>query len=228
MTIQEIKSVVSEGEHVQLEFKKKVSFPEKIVREIVAFANTQGGTLLIGVDDNGSIDGLKFAEEDQFVLEQAISKYCRPKINYRAEIVKLNKKKSIINYTIYESARKPHFVLENLEMKKGKAYVRVKDKSIQASREIREILRRSRKKKDIKFNFGDKEKLLMEYLDQHDFITVKQFAQVASLNQYQASRTLILLVLANVLKVIPQEKADLYRLSTVNDQKSYNNLRNPN
>ena len=221
MTLQEIKSVVNEGENLHLEFKRKVAFPEKIVREIVAFANTQGGTLLIGVDDNGTLAGLKFAEEEQYVLENAISKYCRPKIKYKSEIIRLSEKKSIINYTIYESLNKPHFVLEDLEQKKGKAYVRVNDRSIQASREMREILRRSRKNKDIKFNFGDKEKLLMEYLDQHKHITVDQFAKLANLNSYKASRTLILLVLANVLKVLPREKEDFYLLNQVHTNGNY-------
>lgn len=68
--------MVKAGENDFLEFKRKASFPEKIVKEIVAFANTRGGDLLIGVDDNGTIPGLKFAEEDAWVLDNAIQQYC--------------------------------------------------------------------------------------------------------------------------------------------------------
>ena len=52
MTLQEVKELAVKGEGLQIEFKKKAAYPEKIVREVIALANTQGGTLLIGVDDD--------------------------------------------------------------------------------------------------------------------------------------------------------------------------------
>lgn len=210
MTLREIQSSISGGESQLVEFKKKVAHPEKIVREVVAFANSKGGELYIGVDDDGRISGLKFAEEDKFALEKAISRYCRPRIRFASEIIKISEKKSIIRYTIFESPKKPHYVIED---KKGKAYVRVDDRSVQASKEIREILRRSRNGKDVKFHFGEKEKTLMQYLQTQEHITIRQFATLAGISSYMASRTLILLVLANVLKVIPRELEDWYVLN---------------
>lgn len=210
MTLREIQSSIRGGESQIVEFKKKVAHPEKIVREVVAFANSNGGELYIGIDDDGKISGLKFAEEEKFALEKAISRYCRPRIKFASEIIKITEKKSIIRYTIFESPNKPHYVIEN---KKGKAYVRVNDRSVQASKEIREILRRSRNVKDVKFHFGDKEKMLMQYLQENDHITIGQLAVMAGISRYMASRTLILLVLANVLKVIPRELEDWYVLN---------------
>ncbi|MCK5704374.1 MAG: ATP-binding protein, partial [Cyclobacteriaceae bacterium] len=72
MKLPELEYLVRNGEGQLLEFKLKASFPEKIVKEMVAFANSNGGQLLIGVDDDGRISGLKFAEEDKFVIEKAI------------------------------------------------------------------------------------------------------------------------------------------------------------
>lgn len=226
MSLQKLRQLVRQGEGEMIEFKRKVAHPEKIIREIVAFANTRGGDLLIGVDDNGSIPGIKFAEEEIFVLERAIKKWCRPHIDYEVEIIPISSKKFVVSYHIHESDRKPHYIIENKtaavvaekstgrrqKKKWGQAYVRFEDKSLQASREMWQILRRKRKQKDIKFNFGEKEKLLMEYLDQHTSITVKQFAELAQLPVRNASQTLVLLVLANVLKVIPREKEDLFML----------------
>ena len=60
--VNQLRRLVSQGEGQHLEFKRKASFPEKIVRELIAFANTEGGTLLIGVDDDKSIPGVKFPE----------------------------------------------------------------------------------------------------------------------------------------------------------------------
>lgn len=226
MSLQKLRQLVQQGEGEMIEFKRKVAHPEKIIREIVAFANTSGGNLLIGVDDNGSIPGIKFAEEEIFVLERAIEKWCRPHIDYEVEIIPISSKKFVVSYHIHESDRKPHYIIEDQstavvagknprqrpKKKWGQAYVRFEDKSLQASREMWQILRRKRKQKDIKFNFGEKEKLLMEYLDQHGFITVRQFAEAAQLPIRNASQTLVLLVLANVLKVIPKEKEDVFML----------------
>lgn len=227
MSLHKIKQMVRRGEGEMVEFKRKVVHPEKIIREIVAFANTKGGNLLIGVDDNGTIPGIKFADEEIFLLEKAIKKWCRPSIEYEIEIVPISAKKSVVNYQIKESTRKPHYILEDqsanhklIQQKdgkpykrlRGKAYIRYEDKSLQASREVWQILRREKKQKDIKFTFGEKEKLLMEYLDQHQQITVGQFVELAHLPQRSASQTLVLLVLANVLKVVPQEKEDVFVL----------------
>ena len=81
MTAAELKNLVKKGEGLCLEFKKKADHPEKIVRELVAFANTQGGFLLVGVEDNGNISGLKFPEDEQYVIEAALSKYVKPELD---------------------------------------------------------------------------------------------------------------------------------------------------
>ncbi|MGB3849435.1 MAG: ATP-binding protein [Tunicatimonas sp.] len=225
MTLQEIQRLVRRGEGVQIEFKRKVAHPNKIIREIVAFANTRGGSLLIGVDDNGNIPGVRSAEEERYGLEKAIRQWCRPSIDYEVEVVPISGQKSVIHYKILEGQRKPHYVLRSafpeadnaasLVKKpkgKGRAYVRHDDKSLQASPEVWQILRRSRKDKDVKFQFGDKERVLMTYLEENTQITVNQFAKLVKESRYRASRTLILLVLANVLRVIPQEKEDTFVL----------------
>ncbi len=223
MSLQEIQRIVRRGEGEQLEFKRKVAHPNKIIREIVAFANTRGGSLLIGVDDNGSIPGVRSAEEERYGLEKAIQQWCRPSIDYDVEVIPISGQKSVIHYKIHEGQRKPHYVLRSafpetdsansvVKKFKGKAYVRHEDQSLQASSVVWQILRRSRKDKDVKFQFGEKERMLMTYLEEHSRITVNQFAKLAKESRYRASRTLILLVLANVLRVIPQEKEDTFVL----------------
>jgi hypothetical protein len=227
MSLQDIHKLVKQGEGEHIEFKRKVAHPEKIIREIVAFANTKGGDLLIGVDDDGNIPGIRYADEEIFALENAIRRWCRPKIEYHVEVVQLSEKKSVVHYKIRESERKPHYVLNDqakppppAERKKkpprrhkGKAYVRFEDKSLQASPEVWKILKRGRRQKDIQFTFGEKEKLLMQYLEQHHSITLSEFAEFAHLPRFRASQTLVLLVLANVLKVIPREKEDVFMLN---------------
>jgi predicted HTH transcriptional regulator len=53
-----IKNLIKQGEHQQLDFKFEITDSKKIARSLVAFANTDGGKLLIGVKDNGAIAGV--------------------------------------------------------------------------------------------------------------------------------------------------------------------------
>ncbi len=53
-----IDEIISQGENQAVEFKSVSVRVESIAKELVAFSNTQGGTLLIGVEDNGLISGI--------------------------------------------------------------------------------------------------------------------------------------------------------------------------
>ena len=209
MTLQEVNKLARNGEGLHVEFKKKVAHPEKIVREIIAMANTEGGYLLIGVDDDGTVSGQKYIEEDIFLLDNAIKSLIKPVLQPEKSILSITSKKGVAVYQIEKSNLRPHFILEE---NKKKSYVRVEDRSIQASKEVWEILKRQKHDNDVFFNYGEKETLLMKALTEQPSITLKQFAQIASLSRYMASRTLVKLVLANVLKVVPQEIEDLYVL----------------
>lgn len=75
---------------------------------------------------------------------------------------------------------------------------------------MQEIIKRSKKKRDIHFSFGEPEKKLMEYLEHHATITLAEYMKFSGLNRFRASRKLILLVLANVIRITATEKGDLY------------------
>ncbi len=199
------------GENEVTEFKKKANFPEKIIKEIIAFANTKGGNLLIGIDDDGTITGTKTPEEDLFVLENAISRYCFPRINYAIDVVRISDKRAVLNYTIFESDRKPHYAVDKQSSGRKKVYIRLDDRSIQASREVREVMKGKNRKHGMKVQLGEKEKILMNYLGENPEITLGEFSKIAGINKYIASKTLVWLVLSNILEIIPREEEDIYR-----------------
>ncbi|GHB30044.1 AlbA family DNA-binding domain-containing protein [Mongoliitalea lutea] len=210
MTLQEIYKLAQQGEGIRTEFKKKAAFPEKIAREIIALANTQGGYLLIGVDDDGTVSGQRFIEEEVFVMEKAIREYIFPELTYEVSIQKLNPKKGIAVFSIPISENRPHYMKDG---ERKKAYVRVKDRSIQASREMWEIIKRGKTPKDTVFTYGEKETLLMKALGEQEKITLREFQRIAKLPKFLASKTLVRLVLANVLKIQPQEREDYFVLN---------------
>lgn len=209
MTLQEVTRLAQKGEGLHIEFKKKASHPEKIVREIIALSNTDGGYLMIGVDDDKTVSGQRYIEEDVYVLEKAMKEKIRPTVNYKLSIIPINEKKGVAVYQFEKSPKRPHFLYED---GRKKSYVRVEDRTVQASREVWEILRRGKNEKNIIFNYGDKETKLMQALNEKESITLKEYSKIARLPRFIASKTLVRLVLANVLQVVPQEQEDLFRL----------------
>jgi len=210
LQVQQLKNLVAQGEGSTLEFKRKVSHPEKVVREMIAFANSAGGVLLVGIADDGSIPGLKYPEGESHVISEALKKVT-PALPFHETFIPLGGSRTVLQYKVFESLSKPHF-MDN-DNKSRECFIRIQDKSIKASREVREILKRKQQSKGVHFRYGDHENILMKYLEAHHTITLKEYMVVSGLNRFIASKKLVLLVLANVLRVIPSEKGDQYTLA---------------
>ena len=65
--IEQIKQLIEQGENSAVEFKSSEVRPESLAREIVAFANSSGGTNLIGVEDRGKITGVDQHQTETWV-----------------------------------------------------------------------------------------------------------------------------------------------------------------
>ena len=124
-----IASLIEEGEHELQDFKFAISDARKIARSISAFANNDGGRLLVGVKDNGVIAGVR-NEEDIYVIEQAAEMYCRPSQEIRVTAFKTEPDKVVLRIEIDRAERRPVEVLESDGSRR--AYYRVKDENIAA------------------------------------------------------------------------------------------------
>ncbi len=207
MDLRQVERLAQKGEGLTIEFKKKAAHPDKIVREVIALANTKGGYLLLGVDDDGTVSGHKYIEEEIYALDKAIKELIFPPVVYGTVKLAINQKKGVAVYEIPKSHIRPHYLLEN---NKKKAYIRVEDKSIQASREMWQILKKQQNETNIVFKYGRKEEMLVKALEEKQSITLSEYMRLAKIPVYLASRTLVKLVLANVLEVIPREYEDVY------------------
>ncbi len=200
--------LIKQGEGQFVEFKKKVSHPEKIVREVVAFANSRGGHLFIGVEDSGKMSGLKFPEDDEYVLSKAIKELCHPKIGFSVKFLQVGDVE-ILHYQIAEGLLKPYFAFLEKRHRYGKSFVRVEDHSIQASYEMRQILKRSRGHQK-PMVFEGKTQQLFDFFKTHSEITLSQFMELSGMDKKLASNKLIDLSLSGALKIHPREGEDVF------------------
>lgn len=123
-----IKSLIAQGEHQQLDFKFEISDARKIARTLSAFANTDGGRLLVGVKDNGRISGIR-SDEEYYMIESAATLYCKPELAFDS-IIHTVEGKNVLEIFIPPVQNKPVYARD--ERNRWMAYQRVKDESILA------------------------------------------------------------------------------------------------
>ncbi len=218
MDIKQLKSLVAQGENYQLEFKMKATHPEKIAREMVAFANTSGGILLIGVEDNKVISGCKYPEEEIFVVTKYIETHC-PELQYDLVRIPVSSRREVIVLEIREHERKPVFLRDYPEKGNWQAFVRVEDMSVVASREMEYILKYQKDKRDWVFFYGKREEAIVRYLSEHPSISMLQAQVLLNLPRKPTSKTLVALVRASLVKIIPGEQGDIFAL----EEKAFEN-----
>lgn len=200
-----LKELVQLGEGLHLEFKRKAKYPEKILKEISAFANTDGGLLIVGVDDNLTIPGVESADEEEFMILNGIGKLLSPPLSVKVQHLRLPSDNYVVVFEVPKGEERPYMVQANEYVTEPRAYIRMDHQSIQASREMRELLKVEKKAKNLRFEYGEKERTLLDYLTTNPQINVTAFASLAGINKRVASRTLVLLTACNVLRIIPSD-----------------------
>src|ERR1039457_2808303 len=128
-----ISKLIDKREHQQLDFKFEITDARRIARSLVAFANTDGGRLLIGVKDNGASAGMR-SDEEYYMVEAAAKMYCKPPVTFLTKEWTVNTK-NVLEIIVPKSPYKPHFAAH----KDGKwmVYIRNGDQNLLANRILR-------------------------------------------------------------------------------------------
>lgn len=127
----ELFEMVANGENSGVEFKRDDIRPEQLAKEIVAFANVQGGRIFLGVEDNGEFTGLQRTHAQEWVLN-AFRDKVHPQIIPYYEEIELEKGLRIGVIRIAAGISKPYVVRHN---NREEVYIRMGDRSELASRE---------------------------------------------------------------------------------------------
>jgi predicted HTH transcriptional regulator len=213
-------ALIAEGEGLRIEFKRHFSTPEKIAKEMIAFANTKGGTILFGVGDDGELIGLQSEKSEISEIENASQFLCEPPIDVRCDIIPFGGHKDIIAVTVPSSSQKPHTLVEydssGKRVTNGSriGFVRVQDKSMQASKEVMNVMRSAHPSAPpLRIAIGYNERALFEYLEENRKITVNEFADLVNISRRRASKILVDLVRAGTLLLHTVEMPEFFSLA---------------
>ncbi|MCY4215904.1 MAG: putative DNA binding domain-containing protein [Flavobacteriaceae bacterium] len=109
MTIEQLHAIIDNGEDSKHQFKSHVKHPESLAREMVAYSNSNGGMILIGVTDNGELSGLTpdHIKHINQHISNAVSQHVKPPINVNTQNFTLPGGKVIV-ISIKEGENKPY------------------------------------------------------------------------------------------------------------------------
>lgn len=205
----ELQQLILAGENDSVDFKQRVTQPEKIARTLVSFANTRGGVILIGVKDNGTICGVD-PEEEKHSLGQAAAFYCDPAVKVKYEEIETDDG-TVLKVIVPESRQKPHFA--KVKDNDWRGYVRVQDTSVQTSKLVNKTLASETPQQFEPLPLDRHENLVLDYLAKNPRITLKQYTKLANLSERRAYRILVKLVIHGYLRLHDKEKEAYYTLS---------------
>jgi predicted HTH transcriptional regulator len=204
---QYINALIQLGENQRLDFKFEISDAKKMARTFSAFANTDGGKLLIGVKDNGRITGIR-SEEEIYMAESSAHLYCKPAVEYHVRKWFVEGR-CVLEIDIPASAAKPHFAPNDAG--EWIAYVRVGDQNLQANSILVDFWKSQGKQRAVLLNYGKEEKMLMSYLKENERISLSKFTKIARLGKEDAEKILINLLLLKVIQMEITEKGVYFK-----------------
>jgi predicted HTH transcriptional regulator len=204
-----LKNLILEGEGQHLDFKYNISNAAKIAKSLVAFANTDGGRLLIGVKDNGNIIGVE-SEEEIFMIELAAESYCKPPVTVKMNPIEVDGK-IVLEVEVPKSAEKPHYAKD--ENGKWLVYVRKDDENLLADKVLVEVFKRRKNKASTIIRYEEPEKLLLGFLKDNEGITFGEFVRMARIPPRIAERILVNLVSIGVVAVNMTGKQNYFSLA---------------
>lgn len=203
-----IQILIEQGEHQQLDFKFEVSDSKKIARTLSAFANTDGGRLLIGVKDNGSISGIR-SEEEYYMIEAASNMYTQPQVDFSAKRWDINGK-TVLEIYIAPGEERPYLAPD----KEGryKAYIRVADENILANEVLVLAWKKSRSSKGTLLKWTQPVRHLLLYLESHPYISLNQFCRIAHIHLRAARQILSDLLGMGAFEYVVIDKHIFYKM----------------
>lgn len=204
-----LKKLISAGESQQLDFKFCITDSRKIARSLTAFANTDGGKLLIGVRDNGSIAGIR-SDEEIYMVDTAVHLFCRPEINYSIRQHSADGK-TILEVDVAKGKKRPYKAKD--DSGRWLSYFRHNDQNLMANSVLLQVWRKEEKPVGVRVQFGKAENSLMDYLANNGSITLSKFRKLSKIPSHRAEAILANLIIFKILIMKPSENGFSYELN---------------
>ncbi len=201
-----LKAFIREGEHQRQDFKFRIDDSKKIARTLSAFANTDGGRLLIGVKDNGKITGIDPSEEIH-MIDAAVDLYCKPKLIVESRVWQEDMR-LVLEIVVQPSADKP--ISSPDEDGKWKVFVRRKDHTLLANKILLGVWKQQKRNASRPEKFGDEETHLLGLIAQEASVTLSKLYRMSQLPKNRVDHLLVLFICWKLIDMDVTETGTYY------------------
>ncbi len=205
-----IYNLIKQGEHQKLDFKHSITDSKKIARSLAAFSNSDGGKLLVGVRDNGTIAGVQ-SDEEFYMVQAAADLYCRPAINFETKAWEIGGK-TLLEITI-PKIYGDKLVRAPYKNDLYKVYIRVNDENLIVNNIYLKAWNKKKFGKGILIRYDEPEKIIFDYLQENQNIAFSKFRKLTGVTKYKAEKILVNLIVLNIIKIDFTETQAVYKLA---------------
>ncbi|MGM0479557.1 MAG: AlbA family DNA-binding domain-containing protein [Bacteroidota bacterium] len=204
-----LRAYIREGEHQRQDFKFRVDDPKKIARTLAAFANTDGGRLLIGVKDNGKVVGV-YPEEEFHVIQGAADMFCDPAVAFTSEVLQ-DEHKLVLQVTVPKAEKRP--VRAKDDQDNWKTYVRRDDHTLLANKILVRVWKSQGKKTGKPQKFDADEMLLLNTIEEFGKITLSKLYRKTKLKKSYIDKLLVLFVSWGIVQMVISRDGTHYSIA---------------
>lgn len=202
----QLKDLIRQGEHQQLDFKFRIDDSKKIARTLAAFANTDGGSLLIGIKDNGKVTGVDPSEEIH-MIEAAAAMYCSPKLDFQTKVWQEDMK-LVLEISVSRSEK--GVIHAKDEEGRWKVYVRRKDHTLLANKILLLVWKFQKAEQKRPEKIGEEETALLGLISDNEPITLSKLYKFSRLPKPRVDKLLALFICWDLVKMEMDESGTYY------------------
>jgi len=202
-----IRNLIAQGEGEELDFKFAINDSRKIARSIAAFANTKGGTLLIGVRDNGSIAGVR-SDEELHMVDTAVLLYCSEPVALYKKIYRLEGK-DVLEVKIEYQERK-RLVAVKEEDGRERVYIRIGDENQIVNSVWLKVWAKKNKPFNQQIDFTEKELFFIRQFQNGGRHTLHHLTKLTHLHKNVIEELLVKFILFDLLEMTFEKTGIFY------------------
>ena len=201
----DLKERIAQGEGEQLDFKFRIDDQRKIARTLAAFANSSGGSLLIGVKDNGKIAGVN-PEEEFHMIEGAAAMFTKPEVVFETQTWQ-DRHHFVLEIIVNKSEVKHKALDEN---GKFRSYVRVEDHTLLGNKILERIWRLEKYGVNRPESFDEDTLGLIQTIRELEPVTISKLYRSMDLSKNKIDGILSVLVFWDVIRMEMSEAGTFY------------------
>lgn len=206
-----IRNLIAQGEGEELDFKFAINDSRKIARSIAAFANTKGGTLLIGVRDNGSIAGVR-SDEELHMVDTAVLLYCSEPVATHKKIYRVEGR-DVLEVKIEFQERK-RLVAVKEDYGRERVYIRIGDENQIVNSVWLKVWAKKNKPFNQQIDFTEKELFFIRQFQNDGRHTLHHLTKLTNLHKKVIEELLVKFILFDLLEMTFEKTGIFYHERT--------------